>query len=155
MAEQSDIAEVIKNIQADVIAIVKGEVELAKAELLPQAKAAGVGAGLFGTAAYVGLSGAAVLFSGLAFWLSLGFQTWFGLELLAALALGFIVLALVFFLIAGILALIGRSRMNFTPPEATQASIEASIDAVKDAVAKGQSDVAALSLTGKRAEIER
>ena len=31
----------------------------------------------------------------------------------------------------------------------------ASVSAVKDAVAKGQSDVAALSLTGKRAELDR
>jgi len=44
MAEQPDIAEVIKNIQADVTTIVKGEIELAKAELMPQAKAAGIGA---------------------------------------------------------------------------------------------------------------
>ena len=154
MAEQSDIAEVIKNIQADVITIVKGEIELAKAELVPQAKAAGVGAGLFGGAAYVALSGAALLFSGLAFWLSLGFQAWFGLELLTALTLGFLVMAVVFFLVAGVLALIGKSQMNFTPPEATQASVEGWVGAGEGRVAKGQADVAALSITGKRAEIE-
>jgi hypothetical protein len=154
MAEQADIAEVIKNIQADVTTIVKGEIELAKAELLPQAKAAGIGAGMFGAAAYLGLSGAAVLFSGLAFWLSLGFQTWFQLGLLAALSLGFIVMAILFFLLAGVLVLIGKSRMSFSAPEATVASAEASVAAVKDAVAKGQADVAALSLTGRRPEIE-
>ena len=75
MADQKELADVIKSITADVTTIVKGEIELAKAELMPQAKAAGIGAGLFGAAAYVGLSGAAVLFSGLAFWLSLGFQS--------------------------------------------------------------------------------
>ena len=42
MVDQSGIADVIKNIQADVTTIVKGEIELAKAELLPQAKAAGI-----------------------------------------------------------------------------------------------------------------
>ena len=45
MADESGIAEVIKNIQADVSTIVRGEIELAKAELIPQAKAAGLGAG--------------------------------------------------------------------------------------------------------------
>lgn len=154
MPEQSDIADVIKNIQADVITIVKGEIELAKAELLPQAKSAGVGAGLFGAAAYVGLSGAALLFSGLAFWLSLGFQTWFHLDLLPALTWGFVVMALVFLLVAGVLALVGRSRMSFSAPEATVASAEASVAAVKGAVDKGMQDVARLPLTGKRPELE-
>jgi hypothetical protein len=154
MAEQIDIAEVIKNIQADVTTIVKGEIELAKAELMPQAKAAGIGAGLFGAAAYVGLSGAALLFSGLAFWLSLGFQTWFHLDLLAALTWGFAVMAIVFFLVAGILALVGKSRLDLKGPEAAVASAEASVTAVKEAVERGKQDVAAMSLTGKRPELE-
>lgn len=154
MAEKSDIADVIKNIQADVITIVKGEIELAKAELVPQAKAAGVGAGLFGASAYVGLSGAALLFSGLAFWLSLGFQAWFHLDLLAALTWGFVVMAVIFFLVAGVLALIGKSRMNFSAPEATVANAEASVAAVKGAVEKGMQDVAELPLSGKRPELE-
>lgn len=154
MAEQSDLAEVIKNIQSDVTTIVKGEIELAKAELLPQAKAAGVGAGLFGAAAYLGLTGAMLLFCGLSFWLSLGFQDWFSLDLLAALAWGFAVMAVIFFLLAGVLALIGKSRLSFSGPEATVANAEASVAAVKDAVERGKQDVAALSLTGKRPELE-
>ncbi|MFT4110756.1 phage holin family protein [Propionicimonas sp.] len=154
MAEQSDLAEVIKNIQADVTTIIKGEIELAKAELVPQAKAAGVGAGLFGAAAYVALSGAALLFSGLAFWLSVGFQAWFHLEILPALAWGFAVMAVLFFLLAGVLALVGKSRLTFSPPEATVANAEASLAAVKSAVAKGKADVDALSLTGRQPALE-
>lgn len=154
MADQSDIADVIKNIQADVTTIVKGEIELAKAELLPQAKAAGIGAGLFGAAAYVAITGATLLFCGLSFWLSLGFQSWFGLDLLAALAWGFAVMAVLMFLLAGVLALIGKGQLNFTGPEATVANAEASVAAVKAAVEKGQQDVAALSLTGRRQELE-
>ncbi|CAL8969939.1 hypothetical protein PROP_03284 [Propionicimonas sp. T2.31MG-18] len=154
MAEQSDIAEVIKSIQADVTTIVKGELELAKAELLPQAKAAGIGAGLFGGAAFLGITGLTLLLLGLTFWLSLGFQSWFGLDLLGALAWGFAVMAVVFFLVAGVLALIGKSRMNFTGVEATKASTEAAVTAVKDAVEKGQQDVAAMSITGRRPELE-
>lgn len=154
MAEQSDIAEVIKNIQADVTTIVKGEIELAKAELMPQAKAAGIGAGIFGGAAVFGLTGLTVLLLGLSFWLSLGFQTWFHLELLGALALGFVVMAVLFFLVAGILALIGKNQLVFTGAEATKANAEATVAAVKDAVEKGKDDVAALSLTGRRPELE-
>ena len=154
MADQSDIAEVIKSIQADVTTIVKGELELAKAELMPQAKAAGIGAGMFGAAAYVAITGATLLFCGLSFWLSVGFQTWFGLDLLAALAWGFAVMAVLMFLVAGVLALIGKGKLNFTAPEATVASTEASVDAVKTAIEKGKADVDALSLTGRRPELE-
>lgn len=155
MAEQSDLSEVIKSIQADVTTIVRGEIELAKAELMPQAKAAGIGAGLFGGAAYLGATGAMLLFCGLSFWLSFGFQSWFGLDLLPALAWGFAGMALIFFLLAGVLALIGKSKLNFTGAQATVANAEASVAAVKDAVERGKADVAALSLTGRPAELER
>ncbi|MCA0296724.1 MAG: phage holin family protein [Actinobacteria bacterium] len=154
MADQADIAEVIKNIQADVTTIVKGEIELAKAELMPQAKAAGIGAGLFGGAAVVGLSGLSLLFLGLSFWLSYGFAVWFHLEQLPALAWGFAVMAVLFFLVAGVLALIGKSQLKFTGAEKTVAEAEQTVAAVKGAIEKGQQDVDALSLTGKRPEIE-
>lgn len=154
MADQSDIAEVIKNIQADVTAIVRGELELAKAELMPQAKAAGIGAGLFTVAAVVGLTGLTVLLLGLTFWLSLGFQVWFQLELLAALAWGFAVMAVLFFLVAGAVALVGKNQLKFTGVTEAAASTEATVAAVRTAVEKGKDDVAALSLTGRRPELE-
>ena len=154
MANQPDIAELIKNIQADVTAIVRGEMELAKAELMPQAKAAGIGAGLFGVAAVVGLTGLTVLLLGLSFWLSLGFQVWFHLELLAALAWGFAVMAVLFFLVAGVIALLGKNQLKFTGAAQTAASAEATVAAVKGAVQLGLEDVEALSLTGRRPELE-
>lgn len=147
MAEQSEIAEIIKNIQADVTTIVKGEIELAKAELLPQAKAAGVGAGLFGGAGYLAITAGTLLFLSLSFWVSLAFLTWAGFDILGSLAAGFAVVAVVLLGIAGILALIGKQRMVFTGPEATVAQAEASVTAVKDAVTRGKDGVAALSLT--------
>ncbi len=155
MADQSDIADVIKNIQADVTAIVRGELELAKAELMPQVKAAGVGAGLFTVAAVVGLTGLTVLLLGLSFWLSLGFQVWFHLDLLAALAWGFAVIAVLFFIVAGALAIVGKNQLKFTGAAGTVASAEETVAAVMGAVEKGKDDVAALSLTGRRPELEQ
>lgn len=154
MADQPGIAEVIQNIQADVTTIVRGEIELAKAELMPQAQAAGIGVGLFGAAAYVAVTGSTMLFCGLSFWLSLGFQSWFHLDLIGALAWGFVVMALFMFLIAGVFALVGKNQLNFTGPEATVANAGASVAAVKEAVEKGKADVAALSITGRRPELE-
>ncbi|MGV8910605.1 MAG: phage holin family protein [Propionicimonas sp.] len=155
MANQPDIAELIKNIQADVTAIVRGEIELAKAELMPQAKAAGIGAGLFGVAAVIGLTGLTVLLLGLSFWLSLGFQVWFHLDVLAAMAWGFAVMAFLFFLAAGAIALLGKNQLKFTGAAQTAASAEATVAAVKGAVQLGLEDVEALSLTGRRPELER
>ncbi len=154
MADQTDIAEVIKNIQADVTAIVRGELELAKAELMPQAKAAGIGAGLFTVAAVIGLTGLTVLLLGLAFWLSFGYQTWFALDILPSLAWGFATIAVVFFLIAGVAALIGKNQLKFTGAKETAASTDATVTAVKGAVAAGLEDVQELSLTGRRPELE-
>ncbi len=151
MADQTnqEIADIIKNIKADVTTIVKGELELAKAELLPQAKSAGIGAGLFGSAAYLAFNGATLLFLGLSFLLSLGFAAWFNLPLLGALAWGFSIMAVLFFLIAGVAVLIGKNRMVFTKPEATIARAEATVDRVKSAITSSQQEVAGLSLTGK------
>jgi hypothetical protein len=154
MADQTDIADVIKNIQADVTAIVRGEIELAKAELMPQAKAAGIGAGLFGVAAVVGLTGLTVLLLGFSFWLSFGYQTWFHLDLLPSLAWGFATIAVIFFLVAAAVAIVGKNQLTFTGAKATTASTEATVAAVKGAVGAGLKDVQELSLTGRRPELE-
>ena len=61
MAEP-EIGEVLKDITADVQTIIRGEVELAKAELMPQVKSAGIGAGLFGAAGYLAVQAATLLF---------------------------------------------------------------------------------------------
>ena len=154
MADQTDIAEVIKNIQADVTAIVRGEIELAKAELMPQAKAAGIGAGLFTVAGVIGLTGLTVLLLGFSFWLSFGFQTWFQLDILPSLAWGFATIAILFFIGAAVVALLGKNQLKFTGAAATAASTEATVTAVKGAVAAGLEDVQELSLTGRRPELE-
>lgn len=154
MADQTDIAEVIKNIQADVTAIVRGEIELAKAELMPQAKAAGIGAGLFTVAAVVGITGLTVLLLGFSFWLSFGYQTWFHLDLLPSLAWGFATIAVLFFLVAAAVALLGKNQLKFTGAKETAANAEATVAAVKGAVELGLEDVQALSLTGRRPELE-
>lgn len=150
MAEKSDIAEVIKSIQADVTAIVRGELELAKAELIPQAKRAGIGAGLFGAVGYLGLSAMAVLFSTVGFAWAIGFQAWFHLDLLPALFWGFLTDVVTILVLAAVLALIGKAQMKFSEPKATIAQAEASVTAVKDAVERGKDEVAGLSLTGRK-----
>ena len=151
MAEKSDIADVIKSIQADVTTIVRGELELAKAELLPQAKRAGIGAGMFGAVGYLGLSAMAVMFSTIGFAWAIGYQAWFGLEILPALFWGFLTDMVTILLLAGLLAAIGKAQLKFSEPKATIAQAEASMAAVAGAVERGKDEVAGLSITGRKA----
>lgn len=151
MAEKTDIADVIKSIQADVTTIVRGELELAKAELLPQAKRAGIGAGMFGAVGYLGLSAMAVMFSTIGFAWAIGYQAWFGLEILPALFWGFLTDMVTILLLAGLLAAIGKAQLKFSEPKATIAQAEASMAAVAGAVERGKDEVAGLSITGRKA----
>ncbi|MDR1430664.1 MAG: phage holin family protein [Propionibacteriaceae bacterium] len=137
MADRINVAELVENIQADVTTIVRGEIELAKAELVPQAKSAGIGAGLFGGAAYLAITGSILLVLGVGFAISLGYQA-LGLGILLALLCGFATLAVLFFILAGILALVGKGQFKFSKPQQTIDSVEKSLDAVKTAVAAGR-----------------
>ncbi|MBK8461034.1 MAG: phage holin family protein [Micropruina sp.] len=137
MADQRDIAEVIKDITADVTTIVKGEIELAKAELLPQATSIGIGAGLFGAAGFLGMSAVRSLSIAAAVGLGAGYAAWFGINALGAVALGFTTVAVLLLIVAGILALIGKSKVNVNGPERTVAVGQESVEAVRTALVRG------------------
>ena len=155
MAEQ-DLAGIIKDIQTNVRTIVKGEIDLVKAELVPQAKTAGIGAGLLGAAAYLGITAATLIFVSLGFLLSLGFMTRFQQPILGAAAWGFGLIAVLLLVIAGLLALIARQRMVFTKPERAISQAEQTGAVVGDAVKSALAEANSLSLTGspKRPELE-
>ena len=141
MAEP-EIADVFTDITADVRTIVKGEIELAKAELVPQAKRLGIGIGLFGAAAFFLAVAGLLLFicGGLAFSaLYMG-----AMPIVWAFTLGFLTMAVLLLVIAAILALIGKTRMTFTAPEATIGEANRTVDAVTSAIAQGQADVRAV-----------
>lgn len=143
MVAQPAIADVIKDIQSDVKNLVRGEIELAKAEMLPQAKSAGIGAGLFGAAGYLAINAATLI------WIALSL-TVAGLLMNAvpavwAYTLGFAIVALLLLVLAGILALVGKSKINVTGPKRTIAQGQESVEAVKAAVASGQAQVQALT----------
>lgn len=138
MANQSEISDAIKAIQADVTTIVRGEIELAKAELVPQAKSVGIGAGLLGGAGYFALNGIALLFLGLSALVGYWFASALGWAPLLAAFMGLAIMAVVMFLIAGVLALIGKGKLSVKGPEATVSQGQAAIEAVKGAVERGQ-----------------
>lgn len=144
MANQHDIADTIKAIQADVTTIVRGEIELAKAELIPQAKSVGIGAGLFGGAGYFAISAAGLLFLGAGLLVGHFFATGLGWSPLLAAFMGLTIVAVLLLILAGILALIGKGKVAAAKgPQATVAHAERSVEAVKGALQQGVADAEA------------
>lgn len=148
MAEQTDIAEVIRSIQQEVTTIVRGEVALAKQELAAEVTKAGVIAGLFAGAGYVVVSAAAVLFSAFGFLWALGFQRWFALDLLTALFWGFFTMAFAMLLLAALMGFVGSKLPKPGAPSQTMENAKQQVDAVKVAIGAAQTQVATLSLSG-------
>jgi len=96
--------QLVKDITDDVRRIVQGEIELAKSEIMPAAKAGGVGAGMFGAAGYVALNGLSLLFIAAALGIAVLIKHWW--------PLGFAIMGVALLLIAGILALIGKGQLS-------------------------------------------
>ena len=126
-ATDRGVGDVVKDITSDVQLLVKHEIELAKAELMPSAKAAGTGVGLFGGAGVFALYALGLVFIGLSVLIG---------QALGQLWLGFLIMAGGLLLIAAILGIVGKlsvGKADFSATR-TKASTEASVNAVKGAV---------------------
>ena len=101
--EQPSVGELVRQASEHVSTLVRGEIELAKAELSGSAKRAGIGGGLLVAAAAVVLVSLPFLFILLAEVLvAIGLWRW----------LAYLIVWVFFLLIAGVLALIGRSQLR-------------------------------------------
>ena len=119
--------ELVNRLAAQVSDLVRGELELARTELTAKGKRVGVGAGLAGASGVLALYGVAVLIAAAVAALSLAWPVW-----LAALVIGVVVLV-----VAGGLALAGRSQLRQgTPPTPEHAveSVRDDVETVKQAV---------------------
>jgi uncharacterized membrane protein YqjE len=114
------IGELLKQLSQETTTLVRQELELAKAEMAEKGRKAGLGAGMFGAAGIVGLLALGALTACLILALTPAMKDW-----LAAL-----IVAAVYAAIAGILALVGRSRIS----EATPAVPEQTVETVKEDV---------------------
>src|SRR6476469_4095948 len=109
--------------------LVRDEVRLAQAEITQKAKRLGVGAGLFGGAGLVAVLGLNALITAAILALANVLPGW-----LAA-----VIVAVVLFLVAGVLALLGRKDVQqATPPLPTDtiASVQADIETVKQGISR-------------------
>lgn len=96
--DERTIGQLVADASADLSAIVRSEVELAKVEIKNDVTHAGKGAGMFVGAGVLGAYGFGVLLLGLAWVIAIWLPVWAGLLIVAG----------VLFLIAGILALLGK-----------------------------------------------
>ena len=108
------MGELVKQLSEQTSHLVRAEVELAKAELAEKGKKAGLGAGMFGGAGLFGFFGFAALTAAIIAILDTFMVTW-----LAAL-----VVAVVYFAIAGIAALMGKKKVQQATPLAPQQAID-------------------------------
>jgi uncharacterized membrane protein YqjE len=120
-------AELVQRASEQITRLVRDEIALAKAELSEKGKHAGIGIGLFGGGGVLAMYGVGALIATLIVVFDLFLPLW-----LAAL-----IVTVALFLIAGILALLGKNQVSkAVPPEPSSAiaSVKADVDEVKHAV---------------------
>ena len=125
------VGELLKQLSDQTATLVRQEMELARAELVEKGKQAGIGAGAFGGASLVGIFGLQALTATLILALATAMDAW-----LAAL-----MVSAAYLLVAGVLALVGKSRVErATPPvpERTQESVREDVEEVKTRARSGR-----------------
>ena len=112
-AEAASAGELVSRLSQQLTTLVRDEMRLAQAELTQKGKKAGIGAGLFGGAGVVGLYGVGALVAAAIIALSLAVTAW-----LAA-----VIVAVVLFIVAGVLALVGKKEVSAATPPLPQEAI--------------------------------
>ena len=114
--EEQSLAELMRQLSDQTTALARKEVELAKAEMALKGKRLGIGAGAFGAAGLIALFalGAATAAAILA--LAIVTDTWAAALIVAGAYLA----------IAGVLALLGRSKVQAGTPPVPEQAIESS-----------------------------
>ncbi len=104
----------VHDLTQDISTLVRDEMRLAQAELAEKGKRAGVGIGMFSAAGLLGFFGLATLITTAILALALAVPAW-----LAAL-----IVAVLLFVVAGIVAMAGKSNVQKATPPAPERTIE-------------------------------
>jgi len=113
------VGDLLKQLSEDTATLVRKEVELARAEVTQKGKQAGIGAGMFGGAGVAALLALGSLTACLIALLATGMEVW-----IAAL-----IVTVLWAAIAGVLALVGKTRVQeATPP------VEQTVETIKEDV---------------------
>lgn len=123
-AAERTVGQLVADTTREMSDLLRYEVALAKAELAEDAKQAGLGAGMFGGAGFLGAVAFVLLCVAAAFGLNegAGWPLW----------LSFLVVAVVVIVVAAVLALLGRQRVSKVgPPQRTIETSKQTVAAVK------------------------
>jgi hypothetical protein len=123
-ADDASVSELVQQLSEQTSRLARQEVELAKSEMAAKGKSLGIGAGAFGGAGLVALFGLGALTAAVILLLATAMSAW-----LAAL-----IVAAVYLAVAGILALVGKSKVaSATPPlpERAMASVKQDVEQTK------------------------
>jgi MFS family permease len=129
--EQASLAELVRRLSEQTSQLARQEVALAKAEVTEKGKQIGVGAGAFGAAGLVGLYALGALIAAAILALATAVDGW-----LAAL-----IVAVVLGLVAGVLALTGKQRVQRASPPVPERALDSTkhdIEAAKTAAKEGR-----------------
>jgi MFS family permease len=119
--EDRPLAELVKQLSDQSTTLVRQEIELAKAEMTAKGKQVGIGAGAFGGAGVIGLYAVGAITACLILALSTAVAGW-----LAALIVG-----IVYAVIAGVLALIGKKKTQAGAPPVPERAISSTKEDVE------------------------
>ena len=121
LGSEPTLGALVHDMTQQMSTLVRDEIRLAQAEMAEKGKRAGIGVGLFGGAGLVALYGVGTLLATIILALALVLPAW-----LAAL-----IVTVVLFAVAGVLALQGKSNVS----KATPAKPEQAIEGLKEDVA--------------------
>jgi len=125
------VSELIKELSQQTSTLVRQELELARLELSQKGKAAGIGAGMFGGAGVFGVWALGALTAAVILLLATAMKPWLA-ALIVTAALG---------LVAGVLALVGRTKLRSAGPplpEQTTTSLKKDVQVTKSAASRGR-----------------
>jgi hypothetical protein len=131
MTTTEKTGDLVRQLSEQVSTLVRDELALARLELVEKGKRAGIGVGLFGGAGMFAWYGFGALIATAILALALAMPAW-----LAAL-----IVAVVLFAVAGVLALVGKKEVSqAAPPMPTEAvaSTKADVQTIKAAVEEGR-----------------
>jgi membrane protein len=123
-SEQS-VSELVQQLSSQTASLVRKEIRLAQLELQEKGKRAGIGAGMFGGSGLVALYGLGALIAAAILGLATAVAPW----------LSALIVAVVLFAVAGVVAVIGKKQVQqATPPtpEAAIESVQTDIEEVKE-----------------------
>lgn len=129
--EEPTVGQLVSSVTRDMSSLVRSEIELAKAELRGEAQSAAKGGAMLGVAGFLGAVAFLLLCFAAAYGLvELGLDAW----------LAFLIVAVFFLLVAGVLALVGvRALKSIKPPER---SIRAAKETAALVKSEGRAEVA-------------